>query len=188
METGTVIIGVLFLMLFISPFIFLRDTEKKSREKFLKGALLNLAGINNNSISECKTWNNSIIGIDKVKHVVLFVSNNENVVFEKEIKLNEINKCKVVTKSHTTGFKKENYKVVDSISLAFECKRKTSPDEILDFYNDSFDGLTLSGELQIAGQWAKIVNDEIESIKSLKPGLNISAPLNDFSIFEPSLG
>lgn len=168
MDTGTIIIGLVLTMLFISPFFFLRDTKRKTREKELLNSLQELALRNNSKLTEHKIWNNSAIGIDKDARLLLFVYKSEKQSYDKVIHLTEIQSCKVATTSHTTGFKHESYKVTDVISLAFEFRNKTRPNAVIEIYNDDVDGLTLDGENQLAEEWAKIINSVIKPMDLAK--------------------
>ena len=168
MDNGMIIIGLLLLLLVVSPFLFLRDTKRKGREKELLNYLQELALRSNSKVTEHKIWNNSAIGIDKNARLVLFVCKSEKQAYDKVINLTEIQSCRVATTSHTAGYKRESYKVTDIISLAFEFRNKTRPNAVIEFYNNEVDNLTLNGESQLAEEWAKIINSVIKSMDLAK--------------------
>lgn len=163
MDTGIIIIGIFLTLLVVSPFVLLKDKGKKAREKRLGDALIQLAKSNGLSITASESWNSTTIGIDKDKKIVLFVKNPDNDIIETVVSLSGIKRCKVSIKHHSSEFHNSTVKVIDTISLSLESYQKGLPDVILEFYNDTSDNLTLSGELQLAQKWSEIINNEINS-------------------------
>lgn len=163
MNTGMIVLGIILVLLFVSPFIFLRDTKRKSKEKNLAEGLKTVASNHFSEIGEKEIWNNSAIAIDANKQLVFYFYKSETKSFEKVVKLEDVIDCRVITTSHTTGFKKEKYKVVDTIALVFEFRNKSMANEVILFYDDEIDGLTMNGEILIAQEWERKVKEVISS-------------------------
>ncbi len=163
MNTGMIVLGIILTLLFVSPFIFFRDTKRKTKEKNLVEGLKVLASNNNSDIGEKELWNNSAIAIDTNKQMVFYVYKSENQAYEKVISLADVIGCRVITTRHTSGFKKEKYKVVDTIALVFEHQNKSIANEVILFYDNEVDGLTMNGEILIAQAWEQKVKDAIGS-------------------------
>jgi hypothetical protein len=168
MDTGIIITGIVLTALLISPFVFFRDTKRKSREKDMLNALNALAAKSNSEVGEHECWNNSIIGIDKQLHWLFFSVKREEKSTEKVVNLADVKRCKVSVKNHNVGFKHQTQTVTDSISLVFEFRQKEKSDVYLEFYNDDYDGLTLNGEIQLAEKWSERINASLVSLNHQK--------------------
>ncbi len=165
MNTGIMLMGVLLAILIVSPFVFFRNSKRKSKEKELLDLLRDLAGRNNSTVTNFKIWNNSAIAIDKESSMLLFVVKSEKQSSDMAISLAEVKNCKVVTTSHVVKIKNETNKVTDVIALALESRVGTRPDIILEFYNNEFDGFILDGESLLADEWARTINVVLHSIR-----------------------
>jgi len=51
--------------------------------------------------------------------------------------------------------------VTDKIEIAFTAKEKQKAEVIIELYNNEYDCLTISHELQLAEKWCKIAKDKI---------------------------
>ncbi|WP_026475251.1 hypothetical protein [Alkaliflexus imshenetskii] len=168
MDTGMIIMGVILTLLFITPFIFFRDRDKKAREKKLLTSLNELAAQNNATLSVCDVWNDSAIGIDKETSTLAFVIQSEKRTVNKVVQLVDMQSCRLVSKSHLRAFKHEDIRVTDSVSIVFEHVNRSKPDEVLEFYNDDFDSLTLGEELKVAEKWTEIIKTQLAGLHHQK--------------------
>lgn len=168
MDTGMIIMGVILTLLFISPFIFFRDRDKKTREKKLLTSLNELAVQNNATLSVCEVWNDSAIGIDKDTNTLAFLIQSEKRNVSKVVQLIDMQSCRLVSKSHLRTFKHEDIRVTDTVSIVFEHVNRSKPDEVLEFYNDDFDNLTLGDELKVAEKWTDIIKAHLNALHHQK--------------------
>jgi len=60
--------------------------------------------------------------------------------------------------------------VVDKLELSFYPVEKGKPEISIEFYNDEYDSLTLSGELQLAEKWEKLLNEQLKTPKKTNTG------------------
>lgn len=160
MSSGTIISGGIFILFCITIYI-LASRSKKKKEKLFLQPLKRLAEMKNSKISDYDIWNNSIIGIDETSHFIFSVRKNNDSETSLCIDLSEIFRCRLNEVSRTTGPKEGNIKAFDKIELIFVNKDKNKADTILEIYNADTDRLNLSGELQIAEKWHKIINESI---------------------------
>jgi len=169
MESGTTITGIILLLIFVLPIVFLNRKRKKDGKQF-SSELFDFASKNNCKISEHELWNNTALGMDKEKHQLYFIKNAANNKIKYKIDLLEIQKCRVVNTIRNIKYKGETHKVIDRLELAFIFRDKNKPEVFLEFYNTDVDSATLSGELQLIEKWFKIVDEQLGQVvhKNLK--------------------
>ena len=160
-------IGGLTVAAFVVPLVLLTRGRKVKEKKFLQ-ALTDMAGKSGNSISEHEYFNNTVIGIDKKSHFVFFIRKTNPGEASQEVDLKDVFRCRVLNTSNTVSQKTSTYTVIEKIQLVFAFKDKTRPETYLEFYNNDHDNLTVSGELQIAEKWARIINENIAKMPAKK--------------------
>ena len=110
------------------------------------------------------------IGIDETVDMVFFIKIVNHIEMAQQVSLKEIQKCRVgeITRTGTdaNGF----FKLVDRLDLVLEHKDKNKADALLEFYSADYCSPTLSGELQLAEKWCKILNDKIAASVTKKNG------------------
>jgi len=174
MESGTTIIGLILLLIMVSPFILLSKKKSKGGKQFLS-ILFDLAKKNNSKISEHELLNNVAVGMDRDAHQLYFIRKKENNNIVNNIDLSEIQKCRLVNTSRKVNYKGGSYIVVDQLELAFTCTDKNKPEIIFEFYNSEYDSLTFNEELQLASKWLKIINTELAQIIQKRGGPKVNS-------------
>ncbi len=159
MESGMLIMCVVLTALLISPFIFFRDGKRKSRTKNLLNNLADMAKIENCNVSMHEVWNDAAIGINKEAHKLFYVQGKESAITHIMVHLEDIKRSRVSVVSRTIERKSDSQKIIEKISIVLEHKSSVHPDVILSFYDADTDGLTLSGELQLAEKWNGIIGE-----------------------------
>lgn len=167
MDFNTIITLAVFIAFCLMLYAFSRSRKKAREEKFRK-KIFALAEQNNCQISEYERWNNSVIGIDRVRNYIFVVRNTQNSETSQQINLADFHKCNVNESSRIVSTKESSNKVVDRIELVFSNVTRNKPDTIIEFYNTAYDNLFLAGELQIAEKWSKTVNDQIAGSEGMK--------------------
>lgn len=165
MDTGTLVVGVILILLFISPFVIFGSRGKKNKEKDLLKSLDDLASRNNCTIKERECWNNSAIGMDAGNKMLFYFYKSETQTFDRVVKLSEIQSCRVDIARHKTGVKGEEQQVIDNISIILEFKEKKRVGARLTFYDSETDRLQLNDELQLAEVWSKKISEIISHKK-----------------------
>ncbi len=169
MDSSTTIAGG-FILFCIILFVINNRNKRKKEKQFLQ-PLNRLAEKDNCKISQYDIWNNSVIGIDNLTNQVFFIKNAFEDEASQTIQLNEILKCRVnevgrtmTLASRTVGIKGNVIKAFDKVELVFINRDKNKPELIAEFYNKETGNLNLTGELQMAEKWCKIINDKIASL------------------------
>ncbi len=155
MDLGTTLIGAIILIICLLPFILMGISRRK-REKQLLQTLVDYAKQNGGNITQHETTGDFIIGMDEKTNAVFFYKKNKNAETTQHLHLADYKKCSVV--STTRDF--NNSKVIDTVELSFIPIEKSKPIEELLLFNTK-ENLQLSGELQLAEKWAKLVNSKI---------------------------
>jgi hypothetical protein len=155
MDLGTTLIGAIISIICLLPFVLMAVSRRK-REKQLLQTLVDYANEYEGNITQHETVGDIIIGLDEKSNTVFFYTKNKIAETKQYIRLADYKKCNVV--STTRDF--NNSKVIDTVELSFIPIEKTTPIEELSLFNTKYN-LQLSGELQLAEKWAKLVNSKI---------------------------
>ncbi|HLN74829.1 MAG: hypothetical protein ACM3O8_09585 [Methylococcaceae bacterium] len=165
MSTTTLIITGITFLLFITIYI-LSVSGKKKKANMLLGNLSRLSGVNLTTLTQYEIWNNSVIALDDSGAVLYFIRNSSDDQTFQKVLLPEIKRCWVNEVSRAVSINGSSIKVVEKVELKMENKGKSKPDTIIEFYNQDSGRLDLSGELQLAEKWCKLLNDTIPSISN----------------------
>ena len=158
MDTGTLITASLIITGCSIPFVIMHIKHLK-KENAIKQILFRTARENNCSISEFNILNSIAIGLDKAAGKLLYTSKRNERETALVITLSGIQKCRLVTS--VTDENKEHGNIhFDKLALVFSYKEGRRPDDVLEFYNTSFDSFNLAGEYQLAEKWCKIINEQ----------------------------
>jgi hypothetical protein len=160
MDTGTLTFVAILLLAIIIPVTIINRKNKKKERQFLQ-SLSDFAAKSNCRISEHQLWNDILIGEDRDARQMFFIRKTEDIEFSRQVKLSEMQKCRVVNTSRSVSSKEGNYFVAERIELTFTPRAGNEPDTVFEIYNSKFDSLTLQGELQLAEKWAAIANSMI---------------------------
>jgi len=156
MDSERIIPGSIIVLIVIIPIILLK-LRTYLRKKKIVGSLKKLAQSNDTSIVKYDQWNNSAIGLSKNGTHLFFVSINKQEEKEQAIKLSAYNKCSLINDKAGAAFKEGNYKVTNSVDLVLT--GKSGELELINFYDPERDGSLLTGELELADRWCKIINE-----------------------------
>lgn len=160
MDFKTIIIWVIILGVTIVPFILIA-VRKNLKEKKILMELKNFAEQNNSELSVHEQKENILIGLDKSSKKLFFIKRNKENGPEKAIDLSEFKSCKVINTTRTVGEGATRQSVIDKIDIVLYYCDKNKSFEQLEFYNNKYDRLVLSGEVQLAEKWSEIINSAI---------------------------
>ena len=168
MDSGTIIIAILFILVCSIPFIIMGRNSKKREKQFLR-TLVEIARKNNSKLSDHDFLTHAAIGIDDGANMIFFVKKVNNIETHQLVTLHEIQKCNLITAARNANNEDGFFKIIEKLELAFEHRDKRKADTILEFYNADYSSPTLTGELQLAEKWRKIINDKIAaSVSQMK--------------------
>ena len=160
MDSGTLIVGAIMIVICILPFILINNSIKKQKKQLLQ-SLSGLATQQNCKITQHELGSNLAIGMDENADFLFFFRRVKDKEIVQHIDLKDIQNCKVLNTSRTVRNSKENYQVTDKLELCVTPKAKSRPDILLEFYN-SDENSQLDGELQLIEKWTKIINDKVK--------------------------
>jgi hypothetical protein len=167
MDLGTIVITLVFIAIVTVPFV-LTGYSKKRKKKNLFHRLTEMAENEGCAITQHEFCGDFLIGLDEVADRLFFFKKSENHEIVQSVNLMEYKSCRLVNSNRTVGDKKTSYSVIDKLELCFYPNDKSKPDILVELYNDEYDSLTLSGELQLAEKWEKLLNERMKTSKKSK--------------------
>lgn len=165
MNSGTIIVTIVFLVIVILPFI-LTGYSRKNKKKSMFSKVNEMAQDNSFTITNHEICGDLIIGIDEISNHLFFYKNRDGLEHAAMINLRDFQSCKILNSNRTERFKKKNYYIVDKLELCFHPKNANEPSVLLEIYNDEHDSLTLTGELQLIEKWEKMLNEKFKNLRS----------------------
>jgi hypothetical protein len=166
-DKGTILTAIFFLLLFSIPFILLYMSRRK-REKQNLLLLKRQAGKNNLTVSKFSTWGTTSIGMDEAANVVFFAKKTTDGETGEQVTLAEAEKCRVANIKRTQNNEDGNYTLTEKLELVFDPKDKKKTETAFSFFNMAYDGAMLTGELQQAEKWCRLINEKIAAIAQNK--------------------
>lgn len=157
-DFGSAIVGIISLVIFISP-IILMNRKNKSKSKTLLSSLQEIASQYQSTIDQHEALSSFAIGIDTYHKLAYFYKDNKKQRVKYHIDLAEIRECKpeVITQTIKNG--RITSKVVESVALNL-IPRSDGKRIQLEFFNaDS--GLQLNGEVKAVEKWSKLINQQL---------------------------
>lgn len=97
--------------------------------------------------------------MDEAAHIIFFTRKVKETETLQTIHLAEVQKCRVINSGRVVSQTVGNHQVIEKLELEFAYWNKVKTATVLEFYNTDSDSLTLTGELQLAEKWNKIVNN-----------------------------
>lgn len=163
MELGSALIGAIFLLLCMLPFVMMSRSRKR-REKMMLQSLSKIALDNNCQTSEHELFAHLAIGLDHTRPAVMFYRKIKENTSEQFVDLREIQSCKVFNTSRTVKTPSGERNVVDKLELGLIPIEKNKKEVRLKFF-DSEENSQLFGELQSIQKWSKQLGELINSRK-----------------------
>ena len=161
LDLGTLLIGFFALLCCIVPFV-IDYRRRKKKENNLLQPLKKAAEQQNFQMNDYEVCNNFIIGIDKLKNIFFFYSQEKDNAISKFIDLSTIENCKVITSHKTRSSATGSSKIINKLELSFVSSDKSKAEQTVDIFNA--DGFSrLNGEIQLADKWSKIVTNQLSS-------------------------
>lgn len=146
-------------LLVISALIIYLYFKSKKRKKGYFSMLQSFAEENGCTISTYDHWRKTLIGFGFGK--IFFIRNASNNEVKKVIDLSDVKNCRIAKIIRIVKYNGENINVTDKIDLVVSLNNNT--DVALEFYNNEYDNLTLTGELQYAEKWSDFINTSAKS-------------------------
>ncbi len=161
MDSGTIIISVILIVMVILPFIFTGSKFRKQKKQ-LVNMLNNLAEQNQVKLSNYEAGGSFGIGLDQNSRCLFFARIVEGEITGRSIVLAEMSRCKMKTSSRLL---EHGEKVIDRVELALYPVSSAQPEIVLEMYNSEYDTLTIRGELLSATRWEQMVSNALKEVK-----------------------
>lgn len=181
MDLGTIIITLVFIAIVTVPFVLTGYSKKRMKNSLFR-RLTEMAKNEDCMITQHEFCGDFVIGLDGMANRLFFFKKVENREIANSLNLREYKSCKVFNSNRTVGEKKEKLYVVDKLELSFYPVEKGKPEISIEIYNDEYDSLTLTGELQLIEKWEKLLNERLKTPQKTKtkpdnrPGAIVSVP------------
>jgi hypothetical protein len=158
MESGMIVIAAVLVAVIVVPILLISINTKKQSKTLLNG-LKTLCSQNNGVLSEHIEHNNFALGADENKKAIYFYKKTEDAIIAKTIHLKAVDHCEIL--KTTTRVKKEKgfEELTQKVTISF-IPIKGESTEFIDLYDDN-DSLLVNGEVAIAEDWKRIVNQLI---------------------------
>lgn len=167
MDLESSIFILVMVLACVIPIMIINKKKGKKEKQFLQ-TLFHLAEKSNCKIEDYDRWSDTAIGIDKEAHKIFFVRKTSENELSKEVDLSEMQKCRFVNTHRIVSMKDSNHKVIEKLELVFTLRDSRKSEINLEFYNASYDSLSLRGEIQLAEKWEKVANLEIAGLVTNK--------------------
>lgn len=160
METGNIIITILFIIMCVAPFIYMYLKNKNSEKRKIK-SLEKYANENNSVLSKVEAIGKIAIGIDNEKKHVFFIQLFDEKPEFITLNLADYLKCELQKDLKIIQNNNENMMLVDRVLIHFLPKNKTNDTNSLTFFDVKYK-LELNGEIQMAEKWISEINRIID--------------------------
>jgi hypothetical protein len=160
MDSATIIIAVISIVICSLPFVIGRNNRKK-REGALLSEIKTLSSNKAIQLSKYELLSNFIIGLDEKVNVLCFLRNKEKDKHFLEVDLAKYSKVEVQQSNHQEGENNNTRVVIDELVLKFYPKSSSEKIVLIELYNRT-ETQNLSGEFQLAQEWAQFLNNRIK--------------------------
>jgi hypothetical protein len=169
-NVATLITSVMVLAALVLHFYY----RKKNRSEAELELLNTFASEHESTISMYDILNRVHIGIDNQgTHKLFFIRSTPDHEVREVIDLATVRNCLLDRRATTYSNNKDKVGIIEKIDLIFTFMEAGKPALRLEFYNNDYDALTLSGELQLAMNWEEIVSQAISGILKKEPAVPV---------------
>jgi len=159
----TAIIGLIVILLCISPIIVMVQYRAKKTKKMLQ-LLEKIAQQQNCKISQHEFCSDFVLGIDEVKKFVFFHKYGKENSISQYVDLSKIQTCKVIRESRNIKVGNESASIINRLELSFIPIGKSQEGQSFLLFDEEINK-QLSGELQFSEKWAQIINGYLKGKK-----------------------
>lgn len=164
MESSTLVVSLLLVVVILIPFIIMRGGIKKRAKLFL-AELKAFASEHNADITDYDLSKDIAIGRDEAKGLVFFIHHGDELKSAKKIDLNETKNVQLTKGIRRVVTEHSESTIIEKVGLAFVTNATTVNFE---FFNTDSGSLTMSGELQLAEKWEELLKLNMLRCKNIK--------------------
>ncbi|QVY64900.1 hypothetical protein [Polaribacter sp. Q13] len=154
MDLGTIIIGIICIVICALPFV-LTNKNKKKKEKELLDLLKDFAKEHNSEITNHEIGEHYAIGIDESKNAISFLQKTKEKNNLQYVDLTTIKSCEISNISKSLG---KNETTLDKLNLKLNAIDKNKPNVILEFYNSDISFQPVN-EFDVIEKWNKLIGN-----------------------------
>lgn len=163
MDLGTAVVGLISIVICISPFIVMYYNKKKKEYQMMK-SLKDSATLNNCKISQHEFCGDFIIGIDENKNIIFFLKQKVNETTIQIVDITCMEYCKTIRRTRKLIGDDDHSVFTEAIELSFTTRHNYKEEIRLELFNEETNK-QLSGELQLAENWSKRLNERLKGLK-----------------------
>ncbi len=155
--SATALVAILSLFLAcVFPLVIIKRNNKRAEKRY-RQSLDQIAEKHNGKIADYDVLKNLVIGFSEVTNTVFFLKKLNELDMSAHANVSEVIRCDLnkVSRDSVNG----NYSSIEKVELHFSYKNK--PDTVFEFYNLEHDSMSLTGELQLAQKWCKLIKSKM---------------------------
>ncbi|MDP2176630.1 MAG: hypothetical protein Q8K70_12040 [Bacteroidota bacterium] len=157
MDTGTIIISLVFLGICILPIIYFKISRQKNHQRLLN-ALQNIANPYNSKITEHGICRQMALGIDSnLKIVYYFNATPMNIISHNRVDLNEVKSFKIKKTLRPSST------MLDKLDLVFYFKDPKKPEIAFNFF-ESEQTFQIGNEMIFLEAWENKIKQVLQTI------------------------
>ena len=162
MDKSSVIIGLLLIVIFVGPILYMILKQSNKNNKRLKN-LKDLGSQNSLNLDQLEMTNSLLLGLDSASKKLIIVEPKNNMQYD-IIDLREINQSLVSKKTlpHVTGKKEDT--AITHISLDLIQKHpKVTRTEIIFYDEDDDTSYNAETQLVLANKWDQLIKSNLSA-------------------------
>lgn len=161
MDSGTIIISVIFVAVCTAFFMGISLSQKSRRRNILNNALQTV-GVTQEVLGEYSMSGNVILGWLNGGQELFFYRNSSKGVQSRRVLLEDVRQIKLEKEVKSRPTASGNYTYVNSIQLRLLSAQQGKPDVYLPLFNQDEDA-QVGSELAVGQDWEKRINSRLAS-------------------------
>ncbi|MCW5898226.1 MAG: hypothetical protein KIT10_03065 [Flavobacteriales bacterium] len=158
MDGATIVVGIIVLAMLTLPFV-LDTIRRRKKASHLLHALRSLALQQQCKVDQHAVVGDMALGMDKTRNILFYFSDLEEPPAAQRVDLAEIRACQAV-KEKAGKRSADATALPDRVELALLPKAKGGSETRLVLFQATL-GVAVNGEVRIAEEWAKLINDRL---------------------------
>lgn len=165
MDSKTVIIAVISLLICSIPLVMGRKNRKKRENAFIN-EIKKKAKNDSIQLTKYELCSNFIIGFNDVSNMFYFLNRTESGYYFVELNLADYINCELQQLNHSEGENGSKRSVLDQLFLKFTPRSSEGKIVNVEIYNRA-ETYALSGEIQIVKEWIVFLKNRFEHKQTL---------------------
>ena len=157
MESGTTIIGLIMLSLFILPVLIIARSGRNKGKRHEKD-FFTYVSRNDLKISEKDFWDDYAIGIDKSQNTIIYISWDGPEKVHTVFKLKDVRNFETIPDYSQLNRKDFSYNNVRRLGFRFQFRDAASQELTITFYISEFGQIT-DNQIRLFKKWSVIIRD-----------------------------